>query len=143
MPNSLKYTQIDSYPHPTPPHPIHSTSSIGNLVKPFRGALRGKVNSRELNRHGHMATSRWIRKGSLKQMGRTPGPDNSVLLSRPVWCKFQRGKDDILVMKFRGLILDEIWSWIWIWRWIWSWIWSWILIWTLIWTCIWIWTAKH
>ena len=48
-------------------------------------------------------------------------------LSRPVWCKFQRGKDDILVMKFRGLILDEIWSWIWIWRWIWSWIWSWIL----------------
>ena len=64
-------------------------------------------------------------------------------LSRPVWCKFQCGKDDILVMKFRGLILDEIWSWIWIWRWIWSWIWSWILIWTLIWTCIWIWTAKH
>ena len=48
-------------------------------------------------------------------------------LSRPVWCKFQCGKDDILVMKFRGLILDEIWSWIWIWRWIWSWIWSWIL----------------
>ena len=23
-------------------------------------------------------------------------------LSRPVWCKFQCGKDDILVMKFRG-----------------------------------------
>ena len=57
-------------------------------------------------------------------------------LSRPVWCKFQCGKDDTLIMKFRGLILDEIWSWIWIWRWIWSWIWSWILIWTLIWTCI-------
>ena len=26
-------------------------------------------------------------------------------LSRPVWCKFQCGKDDILVMKFRGVIL--------------------------------------
>lgn len=50
-------------------------------------------------------------------------------LSRPVWCKCQRGKDDILVMNFRGIILREIWSWIWICSWIW--IWSWILIWTL------------
>ena len=29
-------------------------------------------------------------------------------LSRPVWCKFQCGKDVILVMKFRGLLLHEI-----------------------------------
>ena len=29
-------------------------------------------------------------------------------LSRPVWCKFQCVKDDILVMKFRGVILREI-----------------------------------
>ncbi len=36
-------------------------------------------------------------------------------LSRPVWCKFQRGKNDIPVMKFRGLILEEICSWIWTW----------------------------
>ena len=36
-------------------------------------------------------------------------------LSRPVRSKFQCGKDDILVMEFRGFILDEIWSWIWIW----------------------------
>ena len=43
-------------------------------------------------------------------------------LSRPIWCKFQCGKDDILVMKFRGLILKEIWSWIWIWTCIWTWI---------------------
>ena len=43
-------------------------------------------------------------------------------LSRPVWCEFQCGKDDILVMKFRGVIffgngrldLDlELWIWIW------------------------------
>ena len=26
-------------------------------------------------------------------------------LSGPVWCRFQFGKDDILVMKFMGLIL--------------------------------------
>ena len=39
-------------------------------------------------------------------------------LSRPVWCKFQYGKADILVMKFRGLILEEIWSRIWIWTFI-------------------------
>ena len=35
-------------------------------------------------------------------------------LCRPVWCKFQCGKGDILMMKFRELILEEIWSWIWI-----------------------------
>ena len=28
-------------------------------------------------------------------------------LSRPVWSKFQCGTDDILVMKFRGLIVEE------------------------------------
>ena len=31
-------------------------------------------------------------------------------LSRPVWCKSQRGKDDILVMKFEGSILEVIWA---------------------------------
>ena len=31
-------------------------------------------------------------------------------LSRPVWCKFQRGKDDILVMKFKGSISEVIWA---------------------------------
>ena len=30
-------------------------------------------------------------------------------LCRPVWCKFQCGTNDILVLKFRGLILEEIW----------------------------------
>ena len=31
-------------------------------------------------------------------------------LSRPVWCKSQRGKDDTLVMKFEGSILEVIWA---------------------------------
>ena len=41
------------------------------------------------------------------------GPEITDLcqwLSRPVWCKSQRGKNDILVMKFEGSILEVIWA---------------------------------
>ena len=85
----------------------------------------------------HIGTSMHVQAGTPRKVDLHLDLDLSVdldlnlgqWLSRPVWCKFQHAKNDILVMEFRGVILEKIWSWTWIW--------------TLIWSCIWIWTAKH